>query len=90
MLASFDIGRHTANARTLARCQYTKEVLSAFLNKDTGEIMGYLHLIGNPKYRPLWIKSYRNKLGSLTQGMTGRVKGTSTIFFIDKADVPAD
>ena len=90
MLDSFDIGRHTANAHTLARRQYPKEVLSAFLNEDTGELMGYRHLIGNPNYRPLWSKSYRNDLGRLTQGMIGQVKGTNTIFFIDKADLPAD
>ena len=90
MLASFDIGRHTSNARTLARRQYRKEVLAAVLNKDTGEIMEYLHLIGNPKYRALWSKSYGNKLGRLTQGMSVWVKVIDTIFFVEKADIPAD
>ena len=33
-------------------------------------------------------KSYRNEVGDLAQGMSGRVKGTNTIFFIDKADIP--
>ena len=39
MLASFDIGQYTANACTLARLQYPKEVLAAVLNEDTGELM---------------------------------------------------
>ena len=32
-----------------------KEVLTAVLNKKTGELMEYRHLIGNPKYRELWL-----------------------------------
>ena len=39
MLATFDIGKHTTSARTLARRQYPKEVLAAVLNKDTGELI---------------------------------------------------
>ena len=60
MLATFGIGKHTTNNRTLARHQYPKEVLSAVLNRDTGELMEYRHLIGNPKYRTIWSKSYGN------------------------------
>ena len=90
MLDSFNIGRHTANNHTLARRQYPKEVLAAALNEDTGELMEYLHLIVNHNYRALWIKSYGNKLGRLTQGMPGQVKCTDTILFINNADIPAD
>ena len=52
--------------------------------------MEYLHLIGNPKYRALWIKSYGNELGRLAQGMPVWVKGTNIIFFVDKADISVD
>ena len=52
--------------------------------------MEYRHLIGNPRYRAIWRKSYGNELGSLAQGIPGRVKGTDTIFFIDKTDIPVD
>ena len=90
MLASFEIGQQTDNARTLARRQYPKEVLAAVLNKDTDEVMEYRHLISNPKYRALWSKSFRDKLGRLTQGRPGRVKGTKNIFFIYKADISAE
>ena len=90
MLASFDIGQHTANARNLSRRQYPKEFLASVLNKYTVDLMEYFHLTDNPNYRALWRKSYRNKLGLLTKGMPVRVKGTCTILFIDKADIPAD
>ena len=70
--------------------QYLKEVFALALNDDNGDLMEYCHLIKDPKYRALWIKSYRNELGRISQGMPGRVKCTNTIFFIDKADIPAD
>ena len=59
------------------------------MNKETGELMEYRHLIGNPKYRELWQNSYGNELARLAQGMPGRVKGTDKILFIHKKDVPA-
>ena len=52
--------------------------------------MEYRHLIGNPRYRVLWRKSYGNEIGRLTQGMPDRAKVTDTIFFIDKDDILAD
>ena len=59
-------------------------MLNAVLNEDTGELMEYRHLIGDPKYREIWGQAYGNELGSLAQGMEGHVKGTNTIFFIPK------
>ena len=52
--------------------------------------MEYCHIIVKPKYRAIWSKSYWNNIGRLTQGMSGRVKGTNTMLFIYKADIPAD
>ena len=52
--------------------------------------MEYRHLIGDPKYREIWVQAYVNELGRLAQGMEGRVKGTKTIFFIPKEDLPAE
>ena len=90
MLATFHIGKHTTSARTLARCQYPKEFLAAVLNEDTCELMEYCHLIGKLKYRTTRRKSYGNKFGCLAYVMPGRVKGTGTILFVDKADIPAN
>ena len=59
------------------------------MNEETGELMEHRHLIGNPKYRKLWQRSYGDEVGHLAQGMPGRVEGTDTIFFIKKKDVPA-
>ena len=68
------------SARELMSRRFPKEVLAAALNEETGELMDYRHLIGNPKYREFWKNSYGNKLGRLTQGVPGRVEGTNTIF----------
>ena len=89
MLGSLDIGRHTTNTCTLTRFQYQKEVLASVLNEDNGELMEYCHLIGNLKYRTLWRKSYGKNLGRLAQDRPVQVKGTGTIFFIEKSDIPA-
>ena len=64
-------------------------MFNAVLNEDTGELMEYQHLIGNPKYREIWGQAYGNELGRLEQGTEGRVKGTNKIFFISKEDLPA-
>ena len=89
MLSCFNIRQQSTSACTLMYRRFPKEVLAEVLNKETGELMEYRHLIGNSKYRKLWQNSYGNKLGRLAQGMSGRVEGTNTFFFIHKKDVPA-
>ena len=44
----------------------------------------------NPKYCQLYAASYSKELGRLAQGMPGKEEGTNTIYFIDKADIPAE
>jgi hypothetical protein len=65
------------------------EMANAVIGED-GSIMEYKHLIGDPRTRETWLCSCGNKFGRLAQGMPGRVEGTNTIFFIKKADIPAD
>ena len=84
MLSCCEVRQKTMSAKTLMSRRFPKEVLAAVLNEETGELMEYRHLIGNPKYRKLWQSSHSNELGRLAQGMPGRVKGTDTIFFIKK------
>ena len=48
------------NARTLASIKSPRHMLNAVLNKDTGELMEYIHLIRDPKYREIWGQSYNN------------------------------
>jgi hypothetical protein len=63
---------------------------NAIINKETGNLLEYRHLVKKPKYRDIWSTSYGNKIGQVFQGMPGRVKGTNTAFFIHKHDIPAD
>ena len=54
----------------------------------TGKQMEYRDLIKDPHYRDDWLRSAANELGNLAQGVGNRVKGTNTIFFIHKHQVP--
>ena len=89
MLSCCDIRQTSLSARALTTRSFPKEVLAAVLNEETGELMEYCHLVGNPKYRKTWKNSYGDEVGRLAQGMPGRVEGTDTLFFIRKTDVPA-
>ena len=61
----------------------------AVINKDTGKLEEYSALAkGSDK--ELWIRAYANDLGRLAQGVGNRIKGTNTIFFIPRCDVPPD
>jgi hypothetical protein len=44
----------------------------------------------DPKHAKVWSESLANEFGQLTQGVGGRVKGTNTIFFIQKDQVPTN
>ena len=70
--------------------RFPLEMLNAVLNEEIGEIMEYRQLMKSPKYRNLYKNSYSKELGRLAQGIPDVVKGTNTIFFIDKADVPTE
>ncbi len=59
-------------------------------NNKTGQYLNYRQLIRDPKHKEIWSTSATNKFGCLAQGVGGRVKGTNTIFFICKDQVPKD
>ena len=65
-------------------------MLSAVIDKDTGELMEYQRLMKNPKYCSLYCNSYAKEIGQLSQGMPGLVEGTNKMFFMEKTDVPAN
>ena len=46
--------------------------------------------MAHPEYRVVWVKSYAEKLGRLSQGLPGVVDGTDTFDFIYKNEVPFD
>ena len=63
MLFCCDIRQKALAARALMARRFPKEVLAAVSNKETGELMDYCHLVGNPKYRKSWQKSYGDEVG---------------------------
>ena len=56
MLSCFNIHQISTSACAVMSLRFSKEVLAEVLNEETGELMEYLHLIRNPKYRELWQK----------------------------------
>jgi hypothetical protein len=74
-------------------CQATRSNEQAQLihNKETNTYLNYRQLLCHPKYKDAWAKSAAKKIGRLVQGLKDkRVKGTDTIKFIHKDQVPAE
>ena len=60
-------------------------------DKETNTYLNYRQLLRHPKYSVTWSTSSANEFGRLTNGLKdGRVKGTNTMKFIRKDDVPVD
>ena len=64
------------------------ERLYAVLEGD--RMLNYRQLISHPKLGEQWQTSSANEFGRLAQGIGGRIKGTNTIFFIKKEDIPEE
>ena len=64
----------------------------AVMDQDTGKMLNYRQLRRHPnkEIRKAWTTSAANEFGRLANGVRGRVKGTKTIKFIRKKDVPAE
>jgi hypothetical protein len=60
------------------------------IDPDSGKLLNYRQLRQHPTLGPDWDISSANEFGRLAQGIGGRVKGTNTIFFIPKHQVPVD
>ena len=61
----------------------------AVMDTETGKVMNYKQLMQSQKHKETWSKSSANKFGRLANGVGGRIKGTNTIKFIHKRDVPS-
>ena len=59
------------------------------IDEITGEQMEYRDLTKRPGLRDTWYKSLANQVDCLTQGIH-EVKGTDTMFFILKYEIPMD
>ncbi len=70
-----------------AACKYSIQFLCNFayaiLDKDTGDLLEYCHLIKHPKYRNTWSQSFRKEIRQLATT-------TETIIFINKHQIPMD
>jgi hypothetical protein len=60
------------------------------MDKDIGKLLNYRALLRHPAYHNEWTMSSANEFGRLANGISGRVKGTNTIRFIRKKDIPKD
>ena len=70
--------------------QALKELVNAVLDKESGKMLEYQDLLKHPKLGPDWNVSGANEFGRLAQGVGDRIKGTDTIKFFQKEDVPLD
>ena len=57
---------------------------------DGEKLLNYRQLTKHPELGDDWSFSSANEFGSLAEGTGGRIKGTNTITFIDKSEVPED
>ena len=60
----------------------------AVMDASTGKMLNYRQLCRDPRYKIQWDKSAANEFGRLANGVGSRIKGTNTIKFIRKSNVP--
>eukprot|EP00804_Cyclotella_cryptica_P004359 CCRYP_017999-RA/>CCRYP_017999-RA protein AED:0.23 eAED:0.24 QI:0/0/0/1/0/0/4/0/900 len=75
-------------ARRRAQAPPHVDTVHAVLDQETGELLEYRQLLKHPRFKDVWNRSAADKFGRLAQGVGGRVKGTDTIRFIHKHEVP--
>jgi hypothetical protein len=65
-------------------------LLNAIVDPTTGQLMEFRHLIADPTTRPTWMNAAANEFGRLMAGLPRGIKGTNTMSFIRKDEVPKD
>jgi len=75
-------------ADQVAHCR--REAAHSVLDHETGQLLEYRQLLKNSKFKEIWTRSAADEFGRLAQGIGGRIKGTDTIRFIHKWEIPAD
>ncbi len=61
----------------------------AIMNAETGKVLNYRQLIKSQNHKETWSKLSANEFGRLANGVGGCIKGTNTIKFIHKCDLPS-
>ncbi len=67
-----------------------REAAHAVLDQETGELLEYRRLLKHPRFKEVWNRSAADEFGRLAQGIGGRIKGTDTMRFIHKREIPVD
>ena len=62
----------------------------AVMDAETRKLINYKQFMRDPKHKKRWSVPSANELGRLANGVGGRIKGTNTIKFIRKREVPND
>jgi len=62
----------------------------AVMDKSSGKMLNYRQLMRHPEYRKQWSLSSANEFGRLANGVGNRIKGTNTIKFLHKSQIPKD
>ncbi len=61
----------------------------AIMGAETGKVLKYRQLMQSQKHKETWSKSSANEFGRLANGVGGCVKGTNTIKFVHRRNVPS-
>ena len=80
---------HANEALQMAEWAYHEHFAGAIIDEVTGNSMEYRDLIKNEKLRLIWERSLANEIGRLCTGIRD-IKGTKTIKFIPKSEIPRD
>ncbi len=59
------------------------------MDAETGKVLNHRQLMQSQKHKETWSKLSANKFGRLENGLGGCGKGTNTIKFINKHDIPS-
>ncbi len=90
-IAAKTMARISQRNTHLQQTTQTSEHAQLIHDEEMNTYLNYRQLLWHPKYSEIGSKSSANKFGRLTNGLKdGRVKGTNTMKFIQKQDVPAD
>ena len=92
-VAARAVGRPRCCTRRLSQCmkKMKNEVHEALavMDTETGKVLNYRQLMQSPKHKEKWGKLSANEFGWLANGVGSRIKGTNTIKFIRKRDMPS-
>ena len=76
--------------RRITRIENEVHQAMAVMDANSGKMLNYRQLMKDPKYRRDWSISSANEFGRLANGVGGRIKGTNTIKFVHKHQVPKE